>query len=103
MSTSLTRNEEADAMTAKILNETQAMELDFDDDHVILTLTDCRVLTVPLWFYPRLKAATDAQRRNFRWIGGGIGIHWPDIDEDLSVAGFLLGLKARTRPRGAGK
>ena len=52
-------------------------------------LEDGRVITVPLAWYPRLLHATAEQRRNYQWIGQGEGIHWPDLDEDLSIAGFL--------------
>lgn len=52
-------------------------------------LADGRAISVPLAWFPRLRDATVAQRRNWRLIGGGIGIHWPDIDEDISAASLL--------------
>ena len=68
--------------------------LDFVNDCLEVILMDGRALRVPLHWYLRLERATDRQRRNFRWIGKGIGIHWPDIDEDLSIEGLLKGIKA---------
>jgi hypothetical protein len=56
-----------------------------------VTLTDGRVLSVPLVWFPTLLAATPDQRSQYEIAGGGISLHWPDIDEDLSVAGLLAG------------
>ena len=62
-------------------------------------LVDGRTIIVPLAWYPRLLDATSEQRRNWQVCGGGFGIHWPDIDEDLSTEGLLRGAPApRTRP-----
>ena len=55
-------------------------------------LDDGRVLSVPLAWYPRLAHGSSSERRQWRIIGGGIGIHWPALDEDISVAGLLAGL-----------
>jgi hypothetical protein len=55
-------------------------------------LDDGRVLSVPLTWYPRLAHGSTRERRQWRIIGGGIGIHWPALDEDISVAGLLAGL-----------
>jgi hypothetical protein len=55
-------------------------------------LDDGRVLSVPLGWYPRLAHGSSRERRQWRIIGGGIGIHWPALDEDISVAGLLAGL-----------
>jgi hypothetical protein len=52
-------------------------------------LEDGRVLAVPVNFYPRLQFATLPERRNHRLIGGGTGIHWPDLDEDISLKGLI--------------
>ncbi len=60
-----------------------------DADALTVHLTDGRAITVPLEWFPRLRDATEEQRGNWRLIGGGVGIHWPDIDEDLSVEGLL--------------
>lgn len=61
-------------------------------------LTDGRVVSVPLAWSWRLSEATAKQRANFRIIGDGQGVHWPDVDEDISVEGMLHGMPAR-RPR----
>jgi len=58
-------------------------------DRLVVALADGRELTVPLAWFPRLSGATDRQRRNWRLIGCGHGIRWPDVDEDVSVANIL--------------
>jgi hypothetical protein len=59
------------------------------DDRLIVILADGRELAAPLAWFPRLLEASAEQRRNWRLIGGGHGIHWPDVDEDVSVASLL--------------
>ena len=61
------------------------------EDTLTADLSDGRTISVPLAWYPRLVHATPQERRNWRLIGGGAGIHWPDLDEDLSVEGLLAG------------
>ena len=63
----------------------------FSEDSICLQLADGREVKTPLEFYPTLKNATASQRKKFRLIGLGTGIHWDDIDEDLSVEGIVLG------------
>jgi len=70
----------------------------FTDDLLVVDLLDGRTISVPLAWYPRLLSATPAQRANWRVAGGGFGIHWPDVDEDLSTEGLLRGAPA---PRGS--
>jgi hypothetical protein len=65
------------------------------DDEVIVTLEDGRTLSTPLAWFPRLRAATREQRAGSPLIGGGEGIRWDALDEDLSVAGLLRGERAR--------
>ncbi|HUT13764.1 MAG TPA: DUF2442 domain-containing protein [Thermoguttaceae bacterium] len=65
-----------------------------DEDTLSVDLVDGRTITVPLAWYPRLLHATPEQRANWRTCGGGYGIHWPDIDEDLSTEGLLRGAPA---------
>ncbi len=65
-----------------------------DSERLIVDLTDGRTIAVPLAWYPRLLNATDEQRANWERAGAGFGIHWPDVDEDLSVAGLLSGSPA---------
>jgi hypothetical protein len=68
------------------------------EDTLTVALMDGRSISVPLVWYPRLLHATETQRQNWRIAGGGYGIHWPDVDEDLSVEGLLRGAPA-PRPR----
>jgi hypothetical protein len=62
-----------------------------DEDVLAVDLVDGRSITVPLAWFPRLLHATPAERANWRIAGGGYGIHWPDLDEDLSTEGLLRG------------
>jgi hypothetical protein len=68
-----------------------AKAVEFTDDMMNVTLTDGRVIGVPLAWFPTLLAATPEQRSAVRIGGGGVGLHWPDLDEDLLVAGLLAG------------
>jgi hypothetical protein len=65
-----------------------------DSDSLIVDLMDGRTISVPLAWYPRLLKASPAQRAHWEPAGGGFGIHWPDIDEDLSTEGLLRGAPA---------
>src|SRR5262245_19223121 len=76
----------------------RVVDVKFTKDTLSVDLRDGRTITVPLVWYPRLFNATVAQRKNWRVAGGGYGIHWPDIDEDLSTEGLLRGAPA-PRPR----
>jgi hypothetical protein len=69
-----------------------AKRVDFDDLAMHVTFTDGRVLSVPLQWFPLLREATTEQRVNCQICGGGISLHWPDIDEDLSIAGLMAGV-----------
>jgi hypothetical protein len=64
----------------------------FDDDNLWVALRDGRQVSTPLAYFPRLLKATSAQRKKFNLSGGGAGIHWDELDEDISVAGLLLGV-----------
>lgn len=66
-----------------------ATSVRFDRDVLHVLLSDGREISVPLEWFPRLRDATAEQRANWRLIGKGVGVHWPDIDEDVSVAGLL--------------
>jgi hypothetical protein len=68
------------------------------EDELSVALMDGRTIIVPLAWYPRLANATPEQRLNWELAGAGYGIHWPDVDEDLSTEGLLLGIPA---PRGS--
>ena len=61
------------------------------DDALTVELADGRSLSVPLAWYPRLLHATPAERSNWRFVGRGQGIHWPEVDEDISVEALLAG------------
>ena len=69
----------------------RAREVSVSEDELTVLLADGRKITVPLVWFPRLLHATSDQRQNFELLGEGEGIHWPEIDEDLSVAGLLRG------------
>ena len=69
----------------------RAVNVALDDDQLWVDLADGRRLAVPLVWFPRLLRATSEQRCNWQLIGDGEGIRWPDVDEDLSVAGLLRG------------
>jgi hypothetical protein len=67
------------------------------DDSITANLTDGRTISVPLAWSWRLSEATTEQRGNFEIIGSGVGVHWPDVDEDISATGMLYGIPARPR------
>jgi hypothetical protein len=67
------------------------MRVSVTEDSLVVDLVDGRTLSVPLAWYPRLLHGTPQERANWRLIGRGEGIHWPDLDEDLSVEGLLAG------------
>jgi hypothetical protein len=72
----------------------RVVEVETTDDELKVRLMDGRTISVPLVWYPRLLNATESQRKNWRISGGGYGIHWPDVDEDLSTDGLLRGAPA---------
>ena len=71
-----------------------AMSVEVNDDSLTVELDDGRTLSVPIVWYPRLSRATPAERANFCIEGGGSVIHWPDLDEDVSVEGLLAGRRS---------
>ena len=81
MSTSITKNETIIAENVKISEE--ALTVDIDDG---------RTISVPLSWFPRLLYGSADERNNWRLIGRGEGIHWPDLDEDISITGLLDGI-----------
>ena len=72
----------------------QALSVKVSSTELTVSLKDGRTVSAPLAWFPRLLNATPEQRANFELIGDGEGIHWPDADEDLSVAGILRGVRA---------
>jgi len=76
-------------------------DVHFSEDSISVDLIDGRTIIAPLAWYPRLLHATTQQRDNWQIAGGGYGIHWPDIDEDLSTEGLLRGAPAPRASRSA--
>ncbi len=74
-----------------------ARSVEFDDDYMRVAFADGRVLSVPLAWFPLLRAASPEQRQRCEIGGGGVSLHWPELDEDLSIAGLMAGVD-----RGAG-
>ena len=68
-----------------------AQDISFSNDSLVVNLIDGRTVTAPLVWFPRLSEATEKPREKWELLGNGEGIHWPEIDEDLSVAGLLAG------------
>jgi hypothetical protein len=77
------------------------VDVRMDDDALSVDLADGRTISVPLTWFPRLLHATPQARANWQLAGGGFGIHWPDVDEDLSSAGLLRGAPAHAQRKGA--
>ena len=84
-------------ISAKVTDE-RVLDVRFDEASLIVDLMDGRTISAPLAWYPRLLKATPEQRRNWEKAGAGFGIHWPEIDEDLSTESLLRGAAA---PRAA--
>src|SRR6202140_2064435 len=76
------------------LREATARGLTVSDDAPTLDLADGRAITAPLGLFPRLAHGTPGERGNWRLIANGEGIHWPDLDEDISVASLLVGRRS---------
>jgi hypothetical protein len=75
--------------TSAVRFDATAVEVKVSEDRLLVVLADGRELAAPLTWFPRLLEATEDQRGNWRLIGRGHGIHWPDVDEDISVASLL--------------
>ena len=83
---------------SSLVLEAIAQEVRISDDSLSVDLTDGRTIAVPLAWYPRLFHGTPEERRNWRLIGRGEGIHWPDLDEDISAENLLLGKRSGESP-----
>jgi hypothetical protein len=83
--------------TLTLENEPLAADVTVTESALRVSLEDGREISVPLAWYPRLRDATPAQRANWRLIGRGEGLHWPDVDEDISVLGLMAGAGDRLR------
>lgn len=86
-------------MSTVVASEPLAQSVEVTDNLITVRLTDGRTISVPLAWSWRLCDATPAQRRKFEVIGSGQGIHWPDVDEDISVRGMLEGIPAKRPTR----
>ena len=79
--------------TSSVATETAvAKNVRVTDRELVVELRDGRVVSVPLAWYPRLAEGSPRERRRWELLGPGIGIHWPDLDEDISIDGLLQGL-----------
>jgi hypothetical protein len=76
------------------LREALAQSISLTDDTLVADLADGRTIAVPLAWFPRLEHGTPAERSNWRLIARGEGIHWPDLDEDISVESLLAGRRS---------
>lgn len=79
-------------MTSLTLNaEPIAQSVETSECDLVVRLTDGRVLSAPLVWFPRLNNASPAKRQSYELMGNGVGIHWPELNEDISVVGLLAG------------
>ena len=76
-------------MTTSVILEARAEKVKVTNQELVVYLMDGRRLEVPLSWFPKLFHAAPAKRNHYRLIGHGIGIHWPDLDEDLSISGLM--------------
>jgi len=76
------------------ISEARAQRVSLTEDALVVDLIDGRTVSVPLTWYPRLSHGSHAERAHWRLIGEGEGIHWPDLDEDISVEGLLAGRRS---------
>ena len=84
--------------SASDIQEASARDVRVGEDSLVVELMDGRTLTVPLVWYPRLWYGSPEERAHFELIGNGGYIHWPDLDEDLSIAGMLAGRRSKESP-----
>ena len=80
---------------SSLQSEARAQKVWFDENNMWLLFSDGRQLSVPLAYFPRLLNATEKQRENFEISGGGIGLHWDELDEDISVPHLLIGYSVK--------
>ena len=84
-----------------LISEPLAKKITFDSDTMWVELSDGRQMGVPLAYFPRLLNATEGQRNQYVISGGGTGLHWDDLDEDISVRALVMGIGDRTRSSNA--
>jgi len=87
------------SLMVELLEIPQAQNVVVTDDALTVDLSDGRTISVPLAWYPRLLHSTPNERNNWRFIGGNDGIHWPDIDEDISIKNIILGKPSGEIPK----
>lgn len=75
--------------TLQVRINPQAVDVSFRDEALRMVLADGREVAAPLEWFPRLRDASEVQRNNWRLIGRGVGVHWPDVDEDIAVSTLL--------------
>lgn len=92
MSTSASRGPKSRIQRSYVPATALAKSVKFNKTTMQVTFTDGRVLGVPLLWFPRLHSATAAERMQYEIGGGGISLHWPELDEDLSIAGLMAGV-----------
>ncbi len=85
-------------MNTSVFNRSLAKDVKFDQDNMWVDLTDGRRLGIPLIYFQRLLNASEKQRTSFIISGGGTGLHWDEIDEDISVDNLLLGIHDQMSP-----
>jgi len=79
------------------IKEPAATSVRFDTDNMWVDLADGRMLGIPLAYFPRLLNASEDQRKSYTISGGGTGLHWEEIDEDISVKALIMGVGDRTK------
>ncbi|MEL7054406.1 MAG: DUF2442 domain-containing protein [Cyanobacteria bacterium J06588_5] len=79
------------SLTVELLEVPMIQTLQIDDETLSVDLSDGRTIAVPLSWYPRLTHGSDKERQNYRLIGKGNGIHWQDLDEDISIQNLIVG------------
>jgi hypothetical protein len=85
--------------TLVIERQGQAQQVKVTEDELVVELSDGRSIAVPLPWFPRLLHGTPEERENWRLIGDGEGIHWPDLDEDIEVVHLLAGIPSQESQR----
>ena len=84
--------------SSALLTLARVLSVAVTDDTLSVDLDDGRTVSVPIGWYPRLAHGTDSERANFEISGGGYGVHWRDLDEDIGVEGLLLGKRSSESP-----
>lgn len=81
-----------------VLSPPKAIHVTITDDTLSVDLADGRTIAVPIGWFPRLAAGSPQERENVRIVGAGVGLHWPELDEDIGVEGLLIGKKSTESP-----